>query len=411
MSGTYKTKAGDTFEKIARVEYGSELEAITIERANPGVFSPLSAGLDLIVPTLPDVPTDTAQQSLSTDVDEVAILIEGVRFRFWDKVRIVRALDTMDIVEFGAPFEVDLPRFKETFRPFSYPKIQVTVGGTLFFTGTGVGIVPVVSNDERVVTVSAYSTPGVLGDCTAPASSYPLEFDGLTLREIAQDLVKVFSIGIDFRDDPGDVFDRVSLEPGQKILPFLTGLAQQRNLIIASTPEGDLLFWKGLEDGTPVARLSQGFSPLLSVTPFFSPQAYFSSITGIEPVYIGLGGSQFTVQNPRLLGVTRPFTFGASDTIEGGVEAAVQAKAGRMFGNMAAYSIRVDTWRDPAGNLWEPNTIVSLHAPGAMVYQEYKFVIRTIEFDRTSTKESAILNLVIPGSFSGKVPDSLPWDL
>jgi len=411
LSGTYKVQTGDTFERIARKEYGTELEAITIERANPGVFSPLSEGLDLIIPTLPDVPTDTVQKSLSTNVDEVAILIEGTRFRFWDSVRIVRSIDTMDVVEFGAPFEIDLSEFKNTFRPFSYAPIEVTVGGVPLFTGTQVGVVPTMDKEKRVVSVSAYSIPGVLGDCTAPASSYPIEFDDFTLRDIAQDLAKPFSIGIDFRDDPGDTFDRVALEPGQPILAFLANLARQRNLIIASTSEGKLLFWKGLNGGTPVARLSQGFSPLLSVSPFFSPQAYFSSLTGIEPVFIGLEGSQFTVQNPRLLGVTRPFTFGADDTIEGGVEAAVQAKAGRMFGNMAAYSVRVDTWRDSLGDLWEPNTIVSLDAPGAMVYNEYKFVIRTVEFDRTSKSEIATLNLVIPGSFSGEIPDTLPWDL
>ena len=414
MSGTYKTVSGDTFETIARKEYGSEVQAIIIQRANPGVRTKnnlLPIGTNIIVPTLPDAPKDAKQQAVSSGENEVAILLETTRFRFWDKIRLVRSLDTMDVVEFGAPFESDLLGFKETFRPFSFSDIEVTVGGRPLFTGTQVGVVPILENAQKVVSVSAYSTPGVLGDCTAPASSYPIEFNDQTLNEIAQDLAKPFGIGIDFRDDPGDVFERVALEPGQTVLTFLASLARQRNLIIASTSDGKLLFWRGIESGVAVARLSQGFSPLLSVAPFFSPQAYFSSITGIEPVFIGLAGSQFTVQNPRLLGVTRPFTFGADDTIEGGVEAAVAAKAGRMFGNMAAYSVRVDTWRDSFGKLWEPNTIVSLFAPDAMVYREYDFVIRTIEFDRTPKEESATLNLVIPGSFSGQIPDTLPWDL
>ena len=32
----------------------------------------------------------------------------------------------------------------------------------------------------------------------------------------------------------------------------------------------------------PVAMLEQGKSPLLSIKPTFSPQSYFSDITGIE---------------------------------------------------------------------------------------------------------------------------------
>jgi prophage tail gpP-like protein len=81
-----------------------------------------------------------------------------------------------------------------------------------------------------------------------------------------------------------------------------------------------------------------------------------------------------------------------------------------MFGNMVAYSVKVATWRDPSGNLWEPNTIVSLDAPDAMVYRPYDFVIRGVEFERDSRKEHATLDLVMPGSFSGEIPEALPWD-
>lgn len=413
MSSTYKTRRGDTFEKIARRFYGAEVEAITIERANPGVNEPLSPGLDVAVPTLSDLPLDKVQNSLAANADEVAILIDGTRFRFWDRIRVIRSLDTFDVVEFGAPWEVDVPGMKESFRPFKYSDIEVSVGGLALFKGTGVSVVPVQEAAQRIVTISGYSLPGVLQDCTAPASSFPLEFNDQGLREIAQTLCKPFGIAVDFREDQGPVFDpRVKIEPGEKVFDFLVKLAKQRNLIIASTSEGKLLFWKGVETGSPVARLVQGFSPLLSVTPFFSPQDYYSSITGIAPVHYGRAGSQVTVPNSRLLGVIRPMTFEAEDTKDEAVlKAAVEAKAGRMFGNMASYTVKVDTWRDSSGGLWEPNTLLSVEASGAMIYGEYKFVIRTVEFNRTSREETASLNLVIPGSFNGKIPDSLPWDL
>lgn len=411
MSSTHRTQPGDTFEKIARRFYGSEVETITIERANPGVSEPLTSGVDIAVPTLPDLPLDKAQSSVADNLDEVAVLIDGVRFRFWDRVRVIRALDTMDVVEFGAPWEVDVPGMKEAFRPFQYSDIDVSVGGTVLFTGTAVSIVPVQESSQRVITVSGYSKPGVLQDCTAPASSFPIEFNDQGLREIAQTLCKPFGIGVDFRTDQEDVFDRVALEAEEKVFDFLVKLAKQQDTIIASTSDGKLLFWRGVETGEPVARLVQGFSPLVSVTPFFSPQDYYSSITGIRSVLIGSEGTQATVPNSRLLGVIRPITFSAGDVTEAGLTKAVAARAGRMFGNMASYTVVVDTWRDSSGELWEPNTIISVEASGAMIYKEYKFVIRTVEFNRTSREETASLNLVIPGSFNGKVPETLPWDL
>ena len=103
-------------------------------------------------------------------------------------------------------------------------------------------------------------------------------------------------------------------------------------------------------------------------------------------------------------------TFKAPDTLNADVKAAVEAKAGRMFGNMAAYSVTVSTWRDPQGDLWEPNTTVKLLAPGAMIYNEYEFVIRSVDLDVEGDKRTATLDLVIPGSFSGVIPKVLPWE-
>lgn len=407
---TYNVITGDTFESIARKKYGTEKEADRIARANPGVAEPLTGGTVLTVPVLPSAPQNLQQQAQAATDDEVAILIDGKRFRYWDKVRIIRAIDTMDIVEFGAPFDSEAPNFRDTFRPFSFKTIVVTVGGTPLFTGTMIAVNPVIENTQKIVSVSGYSLPGVLNDCTSPASSFPLEFDKQGLREIANTLAAPFGVTVEFEADQGAIFERVANEPGKKVLAFLTELAKQRNLIISSSSRGSLVFLQSIESGTPVARLQQGASPVLSVTPFFSPQEYYSHITGMEPVVVGLEGSQFTVKNPRLQGVTRPLTFKAPDTLNADVKAAVEAKAGRMFGSMASYSITVATWRDSFGNLWEPNTSIKLTAPDAMIYNEYEFIIRSVEFNRDRATETATLNLVIPGSFSGKIPESLPWD-
>ena len=406
----YKVQDGDTFELISRKKYGTETEASNIAKANPGVSEPLTAGTVLIVPPSTSAPQDLQQQAQSATEDEVAILIDGKRFRFWDAVRIIRSIDAMDTVEFSAPFNSDAPDFREIFRPFSYKKVVVTVGGTPLFTGTMIVINPVVENGQKIISISAYSLPGVLNDCTSPASSYPLEFDDQGLKNIATSISLPFGIGVEFQADQGAIFERVASKPGKKTLSFLTDLAKQRKLIVASTTLGKLLFWQSVKVGNPVARLQQGIAPVLSVVPFFNGQEYYSHITGLEPVIIGLDGSQFTVKNPRLESTVRPFTFEVPDTQNSDVKAAVEAKAGRMFGNVVGYSIRVATWRDSSGKLWEPNTTMTLLAPDAMIYKEYEFIIRSVEFERERAAETAILNLVIPGSFDGKIPEVLPWD-
>jgi len=70
----------------------------------------------------------------------------------------------------------------------------------------------------------------------------------------------------------------------------------------------------------------------------------------------------------------------------------------------------VATWYDPNNKLWEPNTTIKILAPGAMIYKEYEFLIRSIEFKTTKTEKTATIILSIPGSFSGEIPEALPWD-
>lgn len=406
----YTTTTGDTFELIARKQYGTEQESARIARANPGLSEPLTAGVVVVIPDLPSAPQDSPQNAPTDEANEVSVRIDGVRFRFWNSITLARSIDAVGTAGFGTPFNADAPGFKETFKPFSFKSFSVNVGGDPLFTGIMVSVSPTVEATQKTLSVSGYSLPGVLNDSVFPASAYPIEYNGMTLQEIATAAAEIFGLSVEFDEDSGPVFERVAVDPAQKVLTFLSDLAKQRNFVISSTPSGALRFLRSVEPGQPVAILEQGKSPLLSVTPTFDPQTYFSHITGIAPTVIGLDGTQHTVKNPFLSSAIRAETFKADDSTGADVKAAVDAKMGRMFGNMASYSVTVATWRDPSGNLWEPNTTINVTAPDAMIYNAYEFILRSVQFDRDAQSETATLDLVLPGAFSGKIPEVLPWE-
>lgn len=406
----YRVITGDTFEAIARKVYGTETDAGLLQRANPGVAEPLVSGTTIVVPERQDAPTIIASPAPSDRDNEVSISINKDRFRFWESVRIKRSMDTFDSISIGAPFEANNKAFRDAFRPFSYNSIGVTIGGVPLFTGVMLTPVPSMEASKRTVTASGYSLPGVLNDCNSPSSAFPLEFNGQKIGDIARSICEPFGLSVEIAADEGAVFDRVASEPTKKAYEFLAGLARQRNAVIASTPTGKLLIQQSIATGKPVARLEQGFAPVTSVAPQFDPQAYYSHVTGLQPTAVGVEGAKYTVKNPRLDGVIRPFNFTANDTPTADIKGATEAKAGRMFANAAAYSVPVATWRDPQGNLWEPNTTITLNAPGAMIYSSYEFIIRSVELIQENDGETAILTLVLPGAFDGKIPEVLPWD-
>lgn len=410
MPSSYRVQTGDTFDTIARRVYGDDQKAALLRQGNPGADEPLASGETLVVPADPNgfVPLEPNREASTPN--EVALSIGGVRFRFWTSLSITMALDTQSAVEFEAPFSPEQPEQRAFFKPFSYQTVDVDVGGSRLFTGTMVAPTPVAAGDAVTVAVACYALPGVMGDCTAPASAYPLEWDGATLQTIATACARLFGLAVQFDGEPGPAFERAALAPGSKVLDFLSDLASQRNFVIGSTPDGKLKFWREGAAPTPAADFTQGQSPLMTIRPQFSPQDYYSHVTGIAPVVIGLAGTQYTVKNGRLADALRPFVFEAGDTEDNTIEQTVQTKTGRMFANAVAYELEVATWRDESGALWSPGSSITLFAPAAMVYSRYTFLVRSVKLTRESDKEMAVLTVIPPGTLSGQQPEKMPWD-
>ncbi len=44
-----------------------------------------------------------------------------------------------------------------------------------------------------------------------------------------------------------------------------------------------------------------------------------------------------------------------------------------------------------------------------MIYRESELLIRNVHLQQSPDKVSASLDLVLPGAFSGEMPETLPW--
>lgn len=400
-------QAGDTFESLARRVYGSERYAERLRATNPDAGDTPIAGSTLVAPAAPFVPAS----GVSDQPDETIVTINGQRFRYWTAIRIRRSIDGLSTVDLEAPFDHSITELREAFRPFAFQPVTVAIGDQVMFTGTMVSIRPEVRRNERVLVASAYAAPGILADCSAPAGSYPIEFNQLDLGLIAERLCDPYALTVEAPQGVGPMFERVALDPGQAVWSFLAGLARQRSRVLTDTPLGAIqIYQPEAGDREPVAHLKQGAAPLTGVSAAFNQQEYFSHVTALEPVNVGTEGSQFTVRNPHLVDVARPYVFRSSDVQGGDIKQAAEAKAGRMVGNMAAIRVSVATPRDQNGDLWQPDTFITLEAPDVMIYSEYTFLIRAVETERSGSGNSAVLTLTLPGAFKGEIPEAMPWD-
>lgn len=346
--------------------------------------------------------------------DDVTVVIDGLEFRYWSEVEIIRSLDAVSTVELVAPWDPKRHDLREVFRPFKFKPMEVRLGDSALFTGTVVAVEPNSTAESSTVTLAGYSKPGVLSDCYMPASAAPFEFNKQGFRNILAAITKPFGIDFEVVGDVGAVFDKVALDVDKQPLEFLVELAKQRGFVLSSTNLGQLLCWRSVTTGNPVAKLTN--RPAGTVKASFNSQDYFSEVTGFAPAKRrkkgeGLGGSRYTGKNPWLTNALRPFSFKLEDTEKGDVPSAVNARLGRMFANMAAFDVdELPTWRDPQGNLYEPNTTVLLECPEVMIYEAFEFLIRHVAYRASADKLSCSLNIVMPGAFSGEMPENLPWD-
>lgn len=345
------------------------------------------------------------------DPDELSIEIDGKEFRFWTAMELSLVFDGHSSVSFAAPFEPESAEFRETFRPFSYKQTRVLLGGELLFTGTMIDVAPEVTPESRTVNVTAYAKAAVLQDVTPPASAHPLEFNKLKLLQIAEKLLSPFGLTASLGPgaDEGARFERVKLDPKDKIQDFLVDLAKQRGLILGSDPEGNVVLKVERSTGQ-VHALRDSEHPVTGVSVSFAPQEYYSEVTVIAKAKHGKKGGKYTVKNPFLPGVNRPIVIELDKTEPGDVKTVASARLGRMFANAMTFEVDVAAWRNPDGDLWMPDQRISLTAENIMLYRPTELVVRGAKLVSEPDKSRHVsLACVLPGSFTGELPESTPW--
>jgi len=343
--------------------------------------------------------------------DLITLSIDNKEFKYWTSIKFNLDIDTFDRFEFDSPFDPENSELIEFFEPMSFKPVEIKIDGVRFLKGVLVNINPKLDT-SNFVTCSGYSLPGILNDVNIPLEKYPIEFNNQSLEQIAKSIAGIFNIDVKFSGKiPGKseaIFDQVALETGQKPLDFLIPLAKKRGFLITNDSDGNLLFHKAITTGRQT-DLKEGYTPLTSIEPSFDPQNYYSSITALIPGMFGRDFESVTIKNPFFDSDSRPFVYSENEDLDDAdIKQAVNWKMGLMFGDAIKYVIDCQGLRNQYDEIWKPNMFVNVFAPSVMIYRETRFLIKSVELER-STGNKSKLSVVLPESYSGKIPEKLPW--
>lgn len=419
MSRFHNVISGDTLYTISRKYYGDPNKWKTILNANPQLSGSarIYTGQVLTIPdemeniTNPTQSKDPPESIQNVSDDAISILIDSNLFSFFTDYSITFEIDTFDTFSFSSPFDDSIQIYREVFRPFSYKPISIYYGKELIFTGVLLAPESAALPDRKEISISGYSKPGILNDCMMPITSFPLEFNNQTLEQITSVLCKPYGIKYRFLASSGNSFEKVSMEIDRDIFSFLSELAKQRGLLITNDVAGKLVFWKS-ELGNPLASFKEGELPFVSCAPSFDYQNMYSHITGISKTTESKDSAKYTYQNKYLtkLGIMRNYNCVIDDVQDSDIKQAVLSKVGRMFGESASYELTIQGHKNREGGVFQKNTSITVYSPGSMIYRETEFLIKSMTLSRGIEGDTTVFSLVLPGAYTGQIPEVFPWE-
>jgi prophage tail gpP-like protein len=426
MSRTHNVRQGDTLGSISIRYLGASGKWAKITAANPQLSnrkksadgSPfIYPGDTLIIPEDQTGirPSSTAAKTpivLSDKEQDVSIVIDGKKFTGFTGYALNLSYDSFDTFSFSAPYDPSIKVLREVITPFAFNLCEVFYNDALMFKGVLLTPDPELTSQSSEITLQGYPLCGVLNDCMVPPTKYPLQCMGITMKGIADAACGPYSIPVIFEGEAGPEFTEVSIEPTDKILDFLSRLSKQRNLLFTNNEKGQLVFFNPQAE-KPLISFAEGKPPLISIKPKFSAQEFYSHITGFGKTGAEYPSLSYTFENRYLInkGIIRHFSLTIEDceTI-GDLENAVKAHAGRMFADCVNFELVCENHVNENNEVFQKGMAVCVSSPSAMITRETNFIARSIKLARTIEGKTATFNLVLPGSYTGEIPEALPWE-
>jgi prophage tail gpP-like protein len=264
------------------------------------------------------------------------------------------------------------------------------------------------SSEKKLSQFSGYSRSGVLEDCQIPPELYPLQYNGLSLRQIAEKLLKPFSIGIkidlEVEEKMNIKYAETTVEPTTTIKEYLTTLAAQRNIILSHDEFGNLLFTKLNTKTLPIFNVDEGLIGY-EMSLSFGGQPMHSHITVMKQADSDSDNAgEYTIKNPfvPVAHVYRPkVVIQSSGNDNDTKEVAENALAAEL--KNIVLTISIDRW-EIDGQFIRPNSMISVLNKELYIYKRTKFFIESISYEGDSEGQRATLICVLPCCYDGSTP-------
>lgn len=345
------------------------------------------------------------------------VKVKNKTLSFFNNFSIDLKYDSMaSTFSFNYYFDPDVVSHRLLAQIGGYYFVTLEHNGELILTGRIINHRFTSSPKPELAKFAGYSLAGVLEDCNIPISLYPLQSDGLTLREIAGKLIEPFRLNMvvdDLVADDMDLpFEQTTANETQTIKSYLTQLATQRNIVISHNQFGDLVFTKAITSKPAILEIS-GDVPGISLELEGGGQGMHDEIAILKDSDPELGAAEETlVKNPYVNDPTPPFervfrskvkTISEGD--DNDIDKASRTAISEELKNIKL-TVSIDRW-DINGKIIKPNNIIYVTDKKLTLYKRTKWFIESVTLTQNEKEQKAVLNCYLPEVYNGETPKNI----
>lgn len=304
--------------------------------------------------------------------DNIVVYLGGSRVAFhgWEEISVKKSIDQL-----ATQFSFTIPeRFLDgTFKFSPGVRVQVNVNGQPDIVGRIEHISGKIDKDSKNMMVSGRSLTGDLVDCSVIGE---MEYNNISLIDLANKLVKPFGLKADLSVTPKKIIPRVAIKPGDTVFEVLQKQARLQGFFWITKRDGNLTLTTAgnqyaksrieqdinMQAGSVEIDDSQRFSEYIVKGQLQGSDNYPGLISGIP------------VSNVKDKGVYRyrPLLIIAENSVDGElIKTRAQFEATSRLGKHIKLNCTVQGWAQENGQLWAINQIVRVKSPALGVNGDF----------------------------------------
>lgn len=324
------------------------------------------------------------------------------KFEHYNSVNVVLKHDAVgSVFSFDVRFDPQDQKQAELFATSHFHEAIVSHNGETLITGFIINQKFKSSAKKYPTTLAGYSKPGTLEDCDVPPELYPLQVDGLNLKQIAEKICAPYRINVKVDDSASSIvnksIDSTTMDEATNVKEVLTKIATQRKIIVTHNEFGDLLFTKANTTSVPLFNVNEGLIGY-DMELVFDGQKLHSHITVMKEADSDGGNSgEITIRNPY---VPVAYTYrhkvykqtsGDDGTLQDFARQCLQAE---LKGSIRLI-VKTNTWT-VNGKIIRPNNTITVEDPELYLYKKTTWFIEEVSFEGTEEKQVTTITCVLP---------------